>query len=259
MQYKYVKNTQNYSDLSSGQVFYSSPGYPAFPVRLASEIFQRCIAARESIYQDSNPCTLYDPCCGAAYHLSVLAYLHREHIRRIIASDIDEKAVELAKRNLGLVRLAGLDQRIGEIKAMFEGYQKESHRDALQSAYRMRDAILRLDQPLAAEVFQANATDRQALLEDIRPGSVDIVFTDIPYGLHSQWQGTGELSNPLEALLDALLETLSPTSIVAIASDKQQKAVHEKYRRVEQFQIGKRRVVLLRPRSLSPSVNSAKD
>ncbi|HEX5837979.1 MAG TPA: hypothetical protein VFY26_09110 [Anaerolineales bacterium] len=247
MPYKFVQHSQDYSDLASGRVFYSLPGHPAFPVRLASEIFQRCIAARKAIYHESSPCTLYDPSCGAAYHLSVVAYLHREHIRRIIASDIDEKAVELAKRNLGLLNLTGLDRRIAEITAMFEEYQKDSHRSALESAYRIRNAISTPDQPLAANVFQADATDRQALLNNIQPGSVDIVFSDVPYGLHSQWQGFGERSNPMASMLEAVFDILSPASILAIASDKQQKAAHEKYRRVEQFQVGKRRVVLLRP------------
>jgi len=40
---------------------------------------------------------------------------------------------------------------------------------------------------------------------------------------------------------------LSGSSIVAIASDKGQKVSHDHYQRVEQFQIGKRRVVILRP------------
>ena len=113
MQYKYATEPQDYSDLASGRVFYSLPGHPAFPVRLASEIFQRCIASRETIYKDSSPCTLYDPCCGAAYHLSVLGYLHGKHIQEIIASDINEKAVALAGRNLGLLSVAGMDKRIG--------------------------------------------------------------------------------------------------------------------------------------------------
>src|SRR5512142_1863099 len=114
MQYKYAKEQLDYSDFASGRVFYSLPGHPAFPVRLASEIFQRCLASREAIYKDSHPCTLYDPCCGTAYHLSVLAYLHGECIREVIASDIDEKAVALAKRNLGLLSMEGLEGRIDE-------------------------------------------------------------------------------------------------------------------------------------------------
>src|SRR5512147_836937 len=105
MQYKYETENQDYSDFASGRVFYSIPGHPAFPVRLASEIFQRCLAHRETIYQNSTPCTLYDPCCGTAYHLSVLGVLHGKHIHQIVGSDIDDKAIALARRNLGLLNL----------------------------------------------------------------------------------------------------------------------------------------------------------
>src|SRR5690349_8686028 len=115
MQYKYERESLDYSDFASGRVFYSLPGHPAFPIRLASEVFQRCMAHREKLYKDSTPCTLYDPCCGAAYHLSVLGYLHGKLIREIIGSDIHEKAVAIAKHNLDLLNVAGLDQRINEI------------------------------------------------------------------------------------------------------------------------------------------------
>jgi hypothetical protein len=48
-------------------------------------------------------------------------------------------------------------------------------------------------------------------------------------------------------MLEALYEFLTPKSIVAIASDKLQKATHEKYERLEKFQLGKRLVVILKP------------
>jgi 16S rRNA G966 N2-methylase RsmD len=238
---------QDYSDLASGRVFYSMPGHPAFPIRLASEIFQRCIAQREAIYQILTPCTLYDPCCGAAYHLSVLGYLHGRHIREIIASDIDPKAVDLAKRNLGLLRVSGLDQRISEIDAMIENYNKDSHRDALRSAQLLKQRVKEEAHTVTTRVFQANATDKKTILENIQPESADIIFTDVPYGLHSRWQDADEQSNPLASMLDTLLDVLSSSSIVAIASDKGQKILHGKYQRIEQFQVGKRRVVFLKP------------
>jgi hypothetical protein len=251
MQYKYEEVSQDYSDLASGRVFYSSPGYPAFPVRLASEIFQRCLAHRTTIHQETKACTVYDPCCGTAYHLSVIAYLHGEHLREIIASDIDEKAVEFAKRNLGLLSVPGLDQRIEEILRMLDQYHKESHQEALRSAQVIRNKIAAFsrDQPLMTKVFQANATDRLSMLQNIEPKSVDIVFTDVPYGQHSQWvrSGNQESLNPMWAMLDALLGVLSASSILAIVSDKQQKVSHERYQRLEQFQVGKRRVVILKP------------
>lgn len=251
MQYKYAKEKGDYSHLSSGRVFYSVPGHPAFPVRLASEIFQRCLEHRKAISGTSSPCVLYDPCCGAAYHLSVLAYLHGEHIREVIASDVDEKAVVLAERNLTLLNLAGLDRRTQEIRKMVEYYGKESHQDAMQSAFFLRErlSVLRQTHPLKNRVFQASAIDRKQILNHIATGSVDVVFTDVPYGWHSRWQGAEQsaASNLLDSMLAALLPVLSGTSIVAIVSDKGQKAVHERYRRLERFQVGKRRVMILKP------------
>jgi 23S rRNA (guanine2535-N1)-methyltransferase len=55
MQYKYEKTMLDYSDLASGRVFYSLPGHPAFPIRLASEIFQRCLASRATVYKNTTP------------------------------------------------------------------------------------------------------------------------------------------------------------------------------------------------------------
>lgn len=243
MQYKYAKEQQDYSDFSSGRVFYSLPGHPAFPVRLASEIFQRCIAIRKKIYENSTPCVLYDPCCGAAYHLSVLAFLHGEHIQKILASDVDEKAVSIAKRNLALLSPGGLENRIGEISKMLEQYGKDSHKETLKSANILKNKLFSSSE---TNVFQANATNRKEILDHIQAKSVDIVFTDVPYGQHSQWHDS-ESSNPLESMLHALLGILSSSSLVAIASDKQQKVAHENFQRLEQFQVGKRRVVSLKP------------
>lgn len=257
MQYKYVKEQLDYSDFASGRVFYSISGHPAFPIRLASEIFQRCLSNRKTIYNDSTPCTLYDPCCGTAYHLSVLAYLHREHIREVIGSDVDEKAVALAGQNLGLLSPAGLDKRLGEISRMFELYHKDSHKDALASGHILKDKISALaeEQPLVTRAFQANALDDKAILANMQTQSVDIVFTDIPYGQHSHWHGlqSSESGNPLWQMLTTLSGILSRSSIVAIVSDKQQKVSHTAFERIEHFQIGKRRVIILKPTQKTPA------
>jgi 23S rRNA (guanine2535-N1)-methyltransferase len=251
MEYKYAKTLLDYSDLASGRVFHSLPGHPAFPVRLASEIFQRCMVGREKIYDNSDPCILYDPCCGTAYHLSILAYLHGEHIREVIGSDIDGKAVAIAKRNLDLLSIAGLNQRIGEISQLFEIYNKDSHKDALSSSHILKNRIFTLTQehPIITKVFEADATDSTTILKNIKPDSVDIVFTDVPYGQHSHWQSSqsNELLNPVWSMLNALTSILTSESVVAIVSGKKQKVSHESFQRIEQFQIGKRRVVILRP------------
>jgi 16S rRNA G966 N2-methylase RsmD len=178
-----------------------------------------------------------------------LAYLHGESIQEIIASDVDENAVELAKRNLGLLDMAGMDKRIVEIKTMLEQFGKDSHKDALKSTNVLKKKLSLLSKKhlLKTRVFQANTLAKDEILGNIKPESVDIIFTDVPYGQHSNWLDSDEISNPLWSTLDALLGVLSQSSIVAIVSDKGQKALHESYQRIERFQVGKRRILILKP------------
>ncbi len=248
MPYRYAIDRPDYSDLSSGRVFHSLPGHPAFPIRLASEIFQRCLADRRAA-GSSGPVSLYDPCCGGGYLLSVLLYLHGESIGAVAASDVDPTAVEIARRNLELLAMDGLDRRIKALAADYSNYGKDSHREALESARRMREQIGRMS-PLPTRVFQADAGIPADLQRGLNGATADIVITDIPYGQHSAWQGTlHDESHPVWNLLDALRAVLSQAGLVAVASDKAQKISHEGYRRIERFSIGKRQVVIVRPES----------
>jgi len=251
MQYQFAKAHLDYSDLASGRVFYSRPGHPAFPIRLGSEILQRCMAIRTAEHLPTS-CVLFDPCCGGAYHLSVLTYLHRECIREVIGSDVDEEAVALAQRNLELLSVSGLDQRIHEITGMLGRFGKTSHEEALKSAAVLRQTMASWEKylPLKISTFLANATDGRVLYNNLKGAKVDIVLTDVPYGQCSQWIRSDSSVSPsdsLWSLLTALLGILSPTGIVAIVSDKSQKIKHQNYERLEQFQVGKRRVGILRP------------
>ena len=178
----------------------------------------------------------------------MIAYLHWDSICRVICSDIDEKAVSLAERNLGLLTPGGMERRGREISAMVRLYDKDSHKGALESLTRMQDQVNRLTaiRPIQTHVFRANAIDAVSLRAGLQGAAIDLVFSDIPYGQHSQWEQT-QSSQPAWALLEALFEFLTPKSIVAIASDKLQKAAHEKYERLERFQLGKRHVVILKP------------
>jgi len=247
MPYLFAAECHNDADYAGGRVFYSLPGHPAFPVRLASEIFHRCLALRAADGLTA-PVALYDPCCGGAYHLATLAYLHGEHIASIAASDIDADALNLARRNLDLLTLPGLDRRIAELEALWADYGKRSHEEALESAERLRERLLDLNEQHAipVSVFQADATDGERVLAELGVRSVDVVITDVPYNRLSAWQGDAG-SDPLWRMLEALRPVLSPGAVVAVASDKGQTPAHDAYRRADRFQIGKRRIVLLRP------------
>ncbi len=95
-------------------------------------------------------------------------------------------------------------------------------------------------------VFQANATQSPSLRKGLQDTAIDVIFTDIPYGQNSQWEHT-KTADPVKAMLEALKEFISPQTILAVVSDKLQKIAHEKYKRLEKFQIGKRQVVILQP------------
>ncbi len=247
MPYRFVPECQDYSDYSGGRVFYARPGYAAFPVRLASEIFQRCLALREKAGM-SAPCLLYDPCCGGATHLATLAYLHWDAIAGIAASDIDPAALALARRNLSLLTPAGLDLRIHEIEKSLAAFGKESHAAALESAARLRRRLESLA-PWKIHLFQADATDLRALLAGMGEMRAEILLADVPYGRLSAWQGGGSLGeapvSPGGQMLDALLGILAPGAVVAVASDKSQKFDHPAYRQAGKIRQGKRQVIFL--------------
>ncbi len=263
MPYHFVLKPADYSDLSAGRVLYSQTGQTAFPVRLASEIFQRlqAIRARMGLTQ---LVSIYDPCCGGAYLLTVLGFLHGGEIASISASDISSQALDLAARNLSLLSLVGLDRRIDEISHYLQSYAKTSHQAALDSAIRLRrDLGLALaGRALSTTLFQADAASASAMRQGLADRPVDLVITDIPYGWKSAWlparnpcEGSSDkpyegskpsqVSSHVWQMLDALHTWLPAPCLLAVASDKQQRVAHPDYRRLEKFQIGKRQVTIL--------------
>ena len=244
MTYRFATEDRDYSDFAGGRVLYSLPGMPAFPVRLASEIFQR---AAERLPKETGGLTIYDPTCGGAYHLTALGFLHGELIRAVIASDVDEEALALAERNLGLLSESGLAKREAEIRRMLAEYGKESHADALRSLETL--GKLQQSQPeIRVQRFAADALNPEQVAAGLAGEKVDLIISDVPYGRLSGWQGeTGQGYSAIHQMLDAVRGALKPHSVVAIAADKSQTITNPAYRRVGRFQVGKRRVVLLEP------------
>lgn len=244
MPYRYVTEEQDYTDLSAGRVLMGLPGLPAFPVRLASEMFQRAIHPLPR----TGPVALYDPTCGGAYHLAALGFLHGGSIQAILASDIDPRAAELAERNLSLLHPAGLASREAEIGQLYSIYGKPSHSVALESVQVLRRMRQAHGNAIDTHTGTADALDPNAIRGFLAGRRVDIILSDLPYGSMSHWQAGKELPNsPAWQLLDALLPNLSPGVVLALAADKSQKIAHEGYRRLERFQIGKRQITLLSP------------
>lgn len=240
MPYHFATTDQDFSDFASGRVLYSLPGQSAFPVRLASEIFQGGLAHRQA-QGGGGPVRLYDPCCGAGYLLAVLGFLHGEAISKITASDIEGEVLGAARRNLGLLSPEGLEQRIVEIRRMLLAYGKPSHQAALESALRLQSRLQALSHPLETAVFQADAADPAVVAGGLAGDKADLVLVDVPYGWHSAWQFSGQApADPLWTLLEALKGILATGGVVGVMCAKEQKPAHPAFRRLERMRMGKR-------------------
>ena len=246
MPYRFETENKDYSAYASGRVFYNSPGRPAFPVRLISEVFQRCHAVRQGNGQTA-PAVIYDPCCGSGYHLSVLGYLHRSGIKQIIGSDINAGVLETAQRNLSLLSLSGLDRRQCEIENLIAEFGKASHSAALEIIHQFKTHLTANEDPhpIKTELFQADGLRQAAIASKLSGRPVDIVLADVPYGDLSQWHVNKMEEPPLMRLLESLSAVVTSQTVVAIMADKAQKCNHPRYNRVDRFQIGKRRIFLL--------------
>ena len=220
---------------------YNQHGTTAFPVRLASEIFLR---AKQHLTRKGNagPYHLYDPCGGGAYLLTSLGFLHGEDLRAMTASDRNPAAVSLAARNLLLLTPEGMQQRIGQIRELYEQFGKASHEEALESAGRLASMVKARSKPVVIDCFEADATKPMDHLAGMA-GTLDMIITDVPYGNVVDWQS--DAGDPVEQLLSHIIPLLAPVSLVAIVSSKEQKISHDRYNRVVHWKLGKRRITLL--------------
>ena len=246
MPYRFEKDRLDYSLFAPGGAFSGQPGQPAFPVRLASEVFQHC-AHLLSAGSRLGPYHLYDPCCGGAYHLSVLGYLFPNAFASISASDIDPESVVLAERNLSLLTAEGLNRREAQILALYEQYGKASHVAGITQVDALRRRLGQWTQPPRLHTFQADALRPQQILEGLNGLRPDLVFSDIPYGWKSNWVLEDDADGVSSAwrMLEALKPCLAPGALVAVAAGKDQAIKHEGYRQERKIKIGLRQVVIL--------------
>ncbi|MDD4772688.1 MAG: hypothetical protein PHZ09_03695 [Eubacteriales bacterium] len=228
MLYKYCPD-ENFEDLSSGRVIIHKSGFTNFPVRLAQEIFRRCLD-----YTDCRRLTVYDPCCGGGYLLTVLGFLNHSEISNLTGSDIDENALSLAADNLALLGSAGMNRRIERLKKLQLSHGKQNYADAIESAGRLKLIADKTD--ISTTIFKADALGYDYAALAFKP---DIIITDVPYGKLVTWQGEGSFP-------DNLIPCLRPESVLAIISDKSQKLSSARFKRLEKHNIGKRKFEILK-------------
>lgn len=238
MEYKYCQN-KNFEDLACGRVIYYKSGMTNFPVRLAQEIYGRCL----SYLQEKENICIYDPCCGGGYLLTVLGFLNMGSINKIIGSDISDEAVDLAWHNLSLLTEEGLEKRIRQLDNYYIQFGKQSHKEAIDSAKRLMSIVKEHEKRPAFSVFKGDILAKETLIA--KDFKADIVITDVPYGNLVSWKGSGQV--PINILLENLIPILKPGSVVAICSDKKQKVKAENYKRLERQSVGKRKFEILTP------------
>src|SRR5690606_4214721 len=250
MQYRFVRSPADYSDLASGAVLHSAPGRPAFPVRLASELFQR---ARSLWLNGATPrrCVLYDPCCGTGYLVTVTALLHGDAIERVIGSDVDGEVLDVAERNLALLTPEGLRKRIEALTEHVERFGKDSHRLAKASAERLLrqvEARAGTGGPPEVGLFRADVLDPGALADGLEGRRADIVLADTPYGVTTRWAAgdTREAAATASRMLSSLHEVLGPGAMVVLVLPKGIRPEAPGFERLQRFRSGHREALFWR-------------
>ena len=232
MQYKYCF-MQNFEDFACGRVIIHRTGFSNYPVRLMQEVFFRC----KQYLRGFEKFNIYDPCCGGAYILTVLGYLNFNSISALIGSDVNPEAVQLSQKNLSLLTIEGLQERIEHLQRLYSLYQKQSHHDAINSASNLRKYI-------NSNELQYHIFEHDILNKPVKAAfKADIVFSDVPYGNMVSWQSSkGEEINNL---LENIKPILHSESIIAISSDKSQKITTD-LKKLEKLLIGKRKIEILK-------------
>ncbi|MFD0803959.1 rRNA methyltransferase, partial [Streptomonospora algeriensis] len=193
MAYRYATERRDHSDLASGNVLRSAPGHPGFPVRLADELFQRALA-----HLPAAPVSLWDPCCGSGHLAAAVGLLHRDRLRRLLATDTDPAALSLAERNLALLTRSGLAERERGLRADAAEFGKPVLLERVGTAGRLAERLDKLGGDLEHRVRAGDAFAPVALEHP-----VDLVLTDVPYGGLTAFSGA-PAGAPVPALTRAL-------------------------------------------------------
>jgi 16S rRNA G966 N2-methylase RsmD len=234
---KKKKIKDNFEDYSSGRVIYGAKNATNFSVKIVKEVFEFCgdYFIKNKIYKKYK---VYDPFCGVGYLLTVLGFLYSNKLENIYASDVDDYALEFANKNLSLLTKNGINKRIEEIKSMILSFNKNSHKEALESAYKFQNK--RID--LLFKIFKFDAIINKSFPTNLK--NVDLVFADIPYGKLTKWN-TEEV-DPVQIFLNNLKSILNKESLVIIISNKKQEIKFDGFQRIKKMKFGHRKIFILK-------------
>ena len=235
MDYLYTEK-EDFSFLASGNVIKHFSGMPCFPVRLTLELFER---AYRVIGADK--ISVYDPCCGNGFSLTVLGLMRSDKLSWISGSDVSSACVDAARCNVSLLNPRNLlSARDALLSKETTGQER---RDQLQKAI---DRLLPSSGTavLPAEIFQHDILFSSP--EHLR-GKVDCVFADIPYGDMTAWQSENIFTeNSVDAFLNNLLPVMHHNSALIICGSKSLKIRNERFVRIDKLRAGKRLIYILK-------------
>ena len=202
MKFEYTA-AANYADLAGGQVLYSAPGYPGFPVRLTLELFERArlLTGRSRV-------GVWDPMCGAGTIVTTLGLARGEAITHILATDISEAATTLAAKNLELLTEDGLLRRARSLAGRSPGRV-----EAAERLRRRRHGA----EPIATRVSVMDAT-REFDADRLPLDGIDVVIADLPYGKQTAW--TSDIRHPSLQMLYQLREQLHDHAVIVLCSNR---------------------------------------
>src|SRR6266571_4139922 len=234
---------RDFGDLASGKVLHSAPGFPAFPVRLADEIFRRAVA-----FVDRPNVSLWDPCCGSGYLATVVGLLNRDRLRDVLCSDVSEEAIAIAARNLLLLTRGGLANRARTLRERAAEFDKPGYADAAEAAHRLAVLLDAHGGDLPARAIRANALDPSSLAAALPPSTPDLVITDVPYGRQTAWTDPAGAHDPdpVTRLSEALGEVLRPDAVVAICGSGRKVTIRGGPPALARFRLGTRSVIITR-------------
>ncbi len=240
MSYRYATERTDHSALASGQVLRSAPGYPGFPVRLASELLQRAM-----VHVEGDRVRLWDPCCGSGYLVAVLGLLHRDRLTHVRATDVDEDAVGIAARNLELLTAAGLAEREQELRRSARDFGRVAFVERARAARDLAAGLAAMGGDLPHE---SGVADVFGLTE---PVDADLVVTDVPYGEMTRWEGAAPERDPIRGLLAAMGRVLPRHAVVVVTARTRRVPLPEGVQALERVKVGNRSAVLVRARDLA--------
>jgi hypothetical protein len=241
--YRYAIERTDHSALASGQVLRSAPGYPGFPVRLASELLQRAM-----VHVEGDRVRLWDPCCGSGYLAAVLGLLHRDRLTHVRATDVDEDAVGIAARNLELLTAQGLSEREQELRRCARDFGRVAFVERAEAARDLAAGLAAMGGDLphdsaVADVF--GLTD---------PVDADLVITDVPYGEMTHWEGGAPAEDPIRGLLASMGRVLPRHTVVVVTARTRRVPLPEGVRALERVKVGNRSAALVRARDLAATL-----